>query len=92
MNKGDLIEALAAEMKASRTDAAKALDAVLAAITQGLKADEKVAISGFGTFQRKQRAARTGINPATKAQIQIPASTTCGFKPASALKDALTGT
>lgn len=89
MNKGDLIEAVATEMKASRTDAAKALDAVLGAIANGLKADAKVAISGFGTFQRKQRAARSGINPATKAPIQIPASTTCGFKPAEALKDSL---
>lgn len=89
MNKGDLIEAVAAEMKASKTDAAKAVDAVLECITKGLKADEKVAITGFGTFAKKQRAARAGINPITKAPIQIAASVSCNFKPSQQLKGEL---
>jgi DNA-binding protein HU-beta len=89
MNKTDLIEAVAAELKGNKQQAASAVDAVLAAITAGLKNDDKVAIAGFGTFVKKQRAARQGINPATKAPITIAASTTATFKPASALKDAL---
>lgn len=91
MNKGDLVEAVASELKASKTDAQKAVDAVLEAISLGLKKDDKVAIVGFGTFQKKQRAARAGINPATKQPIQIKASTTCGFKPSTQLKDTLGG-
>lgn len=89
MNKGDLIEAVAGEMKGNKADAQRAVDAVLACITQGLKADEKVNIAGFGTFVKKHRAQREGINPATKQKITIPASTTCGFKPASSLKESL---
>lgn len=89
MNKTDLIEAVASQLELSKTDAGKAIDAVIDSITHGLKTDEKVAISGFGTFVRKTRAARTGINPATKQPIEIKASTTCGFKPASALKESL---
>lgn len=91
MNKGDLIEAVAAALQGSRPDATKAVESVLAAITHGMKADGKVVISGFGTFQKKNRAARTGMNPITKAPIQIAASVTCGFKPATALKDDLAG-
>jgi DNA-binding protein HU-beta len=89
MNKTDLIEAVASQMESSKTDAQKAIDAVIESITKGLKADNKVAIAGFGTFVRKQRAARTGINPATKQPMQIPASKTCGFKASQMLKEVL---
>ena len=89
MNKSDLIEAVASQLESSRADAQKSLEAVLAAITSGVQNDDKVQISGFGTFSKKTRAARDGINPATKEKIRIPESTTCGFKPAAALKDAL---
>lgn len=89
MNKSDLIEAVASQMESSKTDASKALEAVLAAITSGVQKDEKVQITGFGTFAKKTRAARDGINPATKEKIRIAESTTCGFKPAAALKDAM---
>ena len=51
------------------------------------KSEEKVAISGFGTFTKKHRAARVGMNPATKEPIQIGESTTCSFKPSQHLKD-----
>ena len=91
MNKTDLIETVASQMESSKADAAKAVEAVLAAIQNGLTRDDKVAITGFGTFQKKTRAARSGINPATKQPIQIPASTTCSFKPAPALKDTIGG-
>ncbi|MBX3377106.1 MAG: HU family DNA-binding protein [Phycisphaeraceae bacterium] len=89
MNKGDLIDQVAMNLNTSKTDASKAVEAVLECITQGLKQQEKVTISGFGTFVKRQRAARTGINPVTKQPISIAASTTCGFKPATALKAAL---
>lgn len=89
MNKGELIDAVATELKTSKADAAKAVDAVLECITTGLKTDEKVTLVGFGTFQKRLRAARTGMNPVTKAPIQIKASTTCGFKPSTQLKGAL---
>ena len=89
MNKGELIEAVATELKSSKADAGRAVDAVLECITSGLKTDEKVALVGFGTFQKRLRAARAGINPVTKAPIQIKASTTCGFKPSTQLKGAL---
>jgi DNA-binding protein HU-beta len=89
MNKGELIDAVATELKTSKADAARAVDAVLECITSGLKTDEKVSLVGFGTFQKRKRSARTGINPITKAPIQIQASMTCGFKPSTQLKGAL---
>ncbi len=89
MNKGDLIEAVATELKSTKADAMRAVEAVLESITRGLKKDQRVALPGFGTFQKKRRAARAGMNPITKEKIQIKASTTCGFKPATALKAAL---
>lgn len=89
MNKGELIEAVASQMNGSKTEASKAVDAVIASIMNGIQTDQKVAISGFGTFTRKERAARKGINPATKEPMTIAASTTCAFKPAQALKQAI---
>lgn len=89
MNKGELIDAVATELKTSKADAARAVDAVLECITTGLKTDEKVTLVGFGTFQKRTRAARTGMNPVTKAPMQIKASKTCGFKPSVQLKGSL---
>jgi DNA-binding protein HU-beta len=89
VNKGDLIEAVASELKLSKTEAGRAVDAVLDSITKGVQQHEKVSLIGFGTFAKKHRAARAGINPITKEPIQIKASTTCGFKPSATLKDAL---
>ena len=54
-----------------------------------MQRDEKVAIAGFGTFRRKHRKARRAINPATREPMEIPASTTVGFTPSQALRDAL---
>jgi DNA-binding protein HU-beta len=86
MNKGELIEHVATELNFSKTEASKA---VLECITKGVKQQDKVALAGFGTFVKRQRAARTGINPVTKQPMAIAASTTCGFKPATALKASL---
>ncbi len=89
MNKSDLIEAVASELESSKSDAGKAIEAVIHAISNGLLVEEKVAISGFGTFTKKKRAARVGMNPATKQPIQISESTTCSFKPSQQLKENL---
>lgn len=89
MNKGDLIEQVATELKTSKAEASRAVEAVLECITRGVKKESKVALAGFGTFTKRKRAARTGINPITREAIKIPASTTCGFKPAAALKESL---
>ena len=74
MNKGELIEAVASQLAGSKVEATKAVEAVIASITQGIQHDQKVAISGFGTFVRKERAARRGVNPATKQPMTIEAS------------------
>ena len=72
MNKTDLVNAIAAE-GLSKADSKKALDAVLNAISGALKAGDKVAILGFGTFAINERPAREGVNPSTGAKIQIAA-------------------
>lgn len=87
MNKGQLIDAVATELGDSKASASRALDAVISSITVGLKHDEAVTIVGFGTFSKKDRAARTGRNPATGEPMQIKASTTVGFKPSQTLRD-----
>ncbi|MEM8758124.1 MAG: HU family DNA-binding protein, partial [Planctomycetota bacterium] len=69
MNKGELIDHVANEMESTKADAARAIDAVIAAITEGVREKDKVVITGFGTFQKKLRAQRQGINPATKKPI-----------------------
>lgn len=87
MNKGELIEAVAAELGESKAAANRAVDAIVKCITNGVKTDDSVTIVGFGTFQKKLRAARTGRNPATGEPINIKASTTVGFKPSQSLKE-----
>lgn len=87
MNKGQLIDLVAAEMDTSKAAATKAVDAVIASITKGIKNDKSVTIVGFGSFSKKPRAARTVRNPSTGEPMEIRATTTVGFKPAAALKD-----
>jgi DNA-binding protein HU-beta len=87
MNKGQLIEAVAAEMDISKAAASRAVDAVISSITNGIKHDANVTIVGFGSFARKDRAARTVRNPATGEPMEIKAARTVGFKPAQALKE-----
>ena len=87
MNKGQLIEAVAAQLGESKAAASRAVDAVTGCITEGVKRDNTVTIVGFGTFTKKSRAARTGRNPATGQPMEIKASTTVGFKASQALKD-----
>lgn len=89
MSRAELVEFIAAEAKMSKAEAGRALDATLKGIQTGLKKEGKVALVGFGTFSAKKRAAREGINPATKEAIKIPAKTVASFKAGSKLKDAL---
>lgn len=91
MNKTELIESIQAALgpDATKRTADEALDAVLNSIIKGIQKDKKVQIIGFGTFEVKQRAARTGRNPKTGETMQIEASTSVGFKPSSALKETI---
>ncbi|MCQ2107144.1 MAG: HU family DNA-binding protein [Fibrobacter sp.] len=89
MNKQELIEAILANKEAgieSKAAAGRAVDAVLDGIAAGIKKDGNVQLIGFGTFQVKERAARTGRNPQTGATIKIKASKTVSFKVGAALK------
>jgi DNA-binding protein HU-beta len=86
MNKGQLIEAVAAQLGDTKASASRAVDAVINCITSGIKVDDSVTIVGFGTFTKKQRKARIGRNPATRQPMQIQASRTVGFKPSPSLK------
>ena len=87
MNKTELVAAIAAKAELSKKDAEKALNAVIESIEGALKANDKVQLVGFGTFEVAKRAARTGINPRTKETIKIPASKAPVFKAGKALKD-----
>ena len=88
MNKGDLIDAIAASTGLSKADAGRAVDATTSAIAGELAGGGSVALVGFGTFSVSHRAARMGRNPATGEAIQIRASNVPKFKAGKALKDA----
>ncbi len=89
MNKTELTDAVAEAAGLTKADAAKALDAVLSSISGTLASGEQVSLIGFGTFLVRDRAARTGRNPQTGAEIQIAAAKVPAFKPGKALKDAV---
>ena len=89
MNKAELVSAVAEKAEMSKKDAEKAVSAVFATIEQSLAQSEKVQLVGFGTFEVKDRAERTGRNPQTKETILIPAAKVPGFKAGKALKDAV---
>ncbi len=87
MNKGELIAKIAEESKLTKKAAEAALDAFVASVEEALKKGDKVQLVGFGTFEVRQRAARKGRNPQTKAEIKIPASKAPVFKAGKALKE-----
>ena len=89
MKKSELISAIAANSGLSKKDSEKALTATIDAITDALIAGDKVQLVGFGIFDVKERAARTGRNPKTKEVINIPATRTPLFKAGKPLKDAV---
>jgi DNA-binding protein HU-beta len=88
-NKNDLIGLVAEKAGLTKAQAGEAVDAVFDAITGSLKKGEEVRLVGFGTFAVSKRKASTGRNPATGAEIKIPASNQAKFKPGKALKDAI---
>ncbi|UZE94667.1 nucleoid-associated protein HU-beta [Alkalimarinus alittae] len=89
MNKSELIDAIAASADISKAAAGRALDAMTDSVTTALKGGDQVTLIGFGTFSVKDRAARTGRNPQTGAEIQIAAAKVPSFKAGKALKDAV---
>ena len=89
MNKTQLIDAVAKSANLKKADAEAAVNAVTAAITDALKAGDKVQLIGFGTFEVKSRGERTGRNPKTGATIKIAASKLPAFSAGKAFKDAV---
>lgn len=89
MNKSELIDVVAASADISKTEATRAVDAMLDSITGALKNGDQVTLVGFGTFSIKQRAARTGRNPRTGEAIAIKAAKIPTFKAGKALKDSV---
>ena len=91
MTKTELIAAVAEKTGLTKKDAEKALGATLDTITCALKKGDKVSFVGFGSFEVRNRPARTGINPRTKEPVKIAATKAPAFKAGKALKDAVAG-
>ncbi len=89
MNKSEIVAMVADKMNLTRKDAEGAIDAFLEAICEGLSNGDKVVISGFGTFEVRDRVARSGRNPRTGEEIIIPGQKTPAFKAGKLLKDAV---
>lgn len=89
MTKTDLAAQVAANTEMSKKDAERAVNAVVEALSKALANGEKITISGFGTFEVRERAERPGINPRTREPITIAASRSIVFKPGKTLKDSL---
>ncbi|MBP0956280.1 MAG: HU family DNA-binding protein [Oscillospiraceae bacterium] len=87
MNKTELIAALAEKAEVSKKDAEKVLNAFVETVQDAVKADDKVQLVGFGTFESKARAAREGKNPQTGEKIKIAACKVPAFKAGKAFKD-----
>ena len=89
MNKAQLIDAISGEAGLTKADAKKALDAFIKVTGDSLKAGDRVALVGFGSFAVSERGARTGRNPQTGKEIQIAAKNVVKFKAGSELSDAV---
>ena len=89
MNKTELIAVAAESAGMTKKDTERVINAALEAITASLVKGEKVQLSGFGTFETKDREARVGRNPHTKQAIEIPATRVPSFKASKALKDSV---
>ena len=89
MNKAQLIDAMASEADLTKADAKKALDAFVNATSSSLKKGERISLVGFGSFSISNRAARTGRNPKTGAEMQIPAKKVVKFKAGSELSESV---
>ena len=89
MNKGELVEAIAKDVKISKAQAQGAVDSLVKHVKRTLKKNQKVTLVGFGTFSVAKRGARTGRNPQTGKSIKIPAKKVAKFKAGSKLSDAI---
>ena len=89
INKDALVDAISKKNNQSKKDVEMVIEAMTEEITKFIKAGNKVTLTGFGTFKVSNRAAREGINPQTKAKIQIPAMTVPKFTAGKALKEAV---
>ena len=89
MNKAELIDAIADGSDLSKADAKKALDAFVNTLSTKLKSGDRISLVGFGSFSVSERSARTGRNPQTGAEIQIPAKKVVKFKAGSELSDSV---
>jgi DNA-binding protein HU-beta len=87
MNKTELVQAVAEKADMSKKNAEACLSAFVDVVNEALAKGDKVQWTGFGTFELRKRAARKGINPATRKQIDIPASSSPSFKPGKSFKD-----
>ena len=89
MNKEELVKSIVEKSQLNKENATKALDAIVATITNSLKQGEPVSLVGFGSFKVSKRAAREVRNPRTGAPISIPATTVPAFTPGKTLKEAV---
>ena len=89
MNKTELISSVAKTAGVSKKDTEQVLNAFFSTVQETLKQNDKVQLPGFGTFETRQRAARTGMNPQTKKPVAIPAVTVPAFKAGKGLKDSV---
>jgi DNA-binding protein HU-beta len=89
LNKEDLIRSVAEKMQTTKVNAAQAIDAIFASITESLKKGDPVTFVGFGSFKATKRAARTGRNPRTGEPLAIPATTVPSFTAGKGLRDAV---
>lgn len=87
MNKGELVDQIAADAKITKKQAESALDSFINATTHSLKKGDKLSLIGFGTFEVRERSAREGVNPATGDKLKIPAKKVVKFKPGKKLSD-----
>lgn len=91
MTKSDLVQAVAQKTGLKKVEVERAVDALLGAISEGLAAGDRVRIVGFGTFEVRRRAARTGRNPQTGEEIAIPERAVPAFAPGSELREKVAG-
>ena len=89
MNKLELVEVVSSKAEITKAEAHKVVGTVFDAVIEGLVADGKVVIPGFGTFEKRERSARTGRNPRTGESIKIKATVVPAFKPGKGMKDAV---
>ncbi|MEJ9227240.1 MULTISPECIES: HU family DNA-binding protein [Priestia] len=89
MKKAELIDAVATKSELTKQDTKKAVDALFETISNTLAKEEKIQLVGFGTFEVRERAERTGRNPQTGEEMTIPTSKAPAFKPGKELKEAV---